>query len=510
MLKRRFQVIQTARRFSMFVQIEYLQELSGGIPFAGLACGAAVAGMAGNGDQGRNHKLKGIVAAALEAGENFTTFMQGLIQFDERNGNLFSDTNDPQMKGGDRQSNALRFVSSVVKSINGKRLAAGLPVQEFRLGDDTTTCTPADTAGFIKLTDFHASRFVGTPPAIRWAVEPVFKRGAAYMFAGMGEIGKGFLTLQLANSIAFDRGYIRSQAFGGTVTDNGTAVIISCEDSAETYHQRIADLDPDGGRFKHPDKLILVSLADAGGTRPFVVSGKGGFETTAFYKDIRQQLLAIPDLRLIVFDTMQGLFQCDFNSDPAAGQYCAGVLQELATVTDSAVLTPHHMRKPSSEITTPLQAREAIRGTTAIVDGLRGAYALWPCPDKEARRIAADLGIDWQSNLIVKGAIVKSNSAESRNITTFIRNEFGLLEDRTHDLRRHDPEELLSTLVDAIRQAAAANTPFFKSGSHGVFQRRKELPADLAEIARHKLEKMVDELETQGRIFIDSKAGISC
>ena len=491
----------------MFVNVEYLQELSGGVPFAGLSYGTADSGTGD--DLGRNHKLKQITAAALEAGENFNTFLQGLIQFDAKNGGLFSDTSDVQMRSGDVQSNALRFVQSVMKSINGKRRAAGLPLQAFSFSDSTTN-THADPAGFIKLSDFHASRFVGTPPAIRWAVANVFKQGAAYMFAGMGEIGKGFLTLELAKNIAFSRGFIRPQSFGGTVTENGTAVIISCEDSAETYHQRIADLDTNGLRFKHPDKLILVSLTDAGGTRPFVVPSKNGFETTAFYKDIRQQLLDISDLKIVVFDTMQGLFQCDFNADPAAGQYCAGVLQELATVTDSAVLTPHHMRKPSSEITTPLQAREAIRGTTAIVDGLRGAYALWPCPDKEARRIAADLGLEWQSNLIVKGAIVKSNSAESRHITTYVRNEFGLLEDRTHDLTRFDPEALLSALVDAIRQAAASNIPFFKSGEHGVFKRRKELPVELREVSRKNLEQMVEDLETQERISITKTGGIQC
>ncbi len=495
----------------MFVNVEYLQELSGGVPFAGLSYGAADnAGTSAGDDLGRNHKLKQITAAALEAGENFSTFLQGLIQFDAKNGALFSDTHDVQMRSGDVQSNALRFVQSVMKSINGKRRAAGLPFQSFSFSDSTTNSTHADSAGFIKLSDFHASRFIGTPPAIRWAVANVFKQGAAYMFAGMGEIGKGFLTLELAKNIAFSRGFIRPQSFGGTVTENGTAVLMSCEDSEETYHQRIADLDPNGLRFKYPDKLILVSLADAGGTRPLVISGKGGFETTAFYKDIRQQLIDIPDLKLVVFDTMQGLFQCDFNADPAAGQYCAGVLQELATVTDSAVLTPHHMRKPSSEITTPLQAREAIRGTTAIVDGLRGAYALWPCPDKESRRIAADLGLEWQSNLIVKGAIVKSNSAESRHITTFIRNEYGLLEDRTHDLKRRDPEELLSALVGVIRQAAASNIPFFKSGEHGVFKRRKELPVELREVSRKNLEQMVEDLETQERISITKTGGIQC
>jgi hypothetical protein len=494
----------------VFAKIDDLINLSNHIPFAGLSYGSAD-NATGAGDQGRNSKCKQILAAILEDGGTLNACAKSLLDYDAKHHTppLFSDTTEAQMQGTPLE-NVLRFMHSNLKSINRKRKAQGLPPQDFSTDDEATTSAHADPAGFIKLTDYYSSRFVGTPPPIRWAVANVFKLGAAYMFAGMGEIGKGFLTLYLAMLVAFHRGFVRPQAFGGTVIENGTAAILSCEDSAETYWQRLDPLDPKGLRFKYPDKLILVSLADAGGTRPFVVSGKNGFETTAFYKDIRRQLLDIPDLKLIVFDTMQGLFQCDFNADPAAGQYCAGVLQELATVTDTVVLTPHHMRKPSTEITTPLQAREAIRGTTAIVDGLRGAYALWPCPDKESRRIASDLGLTWQSNLVVKGAIVKSNSAESRHIATYIRNEFGLLEDRTHDLKRLDPEELLTLLVDALCKAAAAGTPFFKSGEHGVFKKRSELPPVFQNQSRKYLEQMIDDLETQGRISITKKDGITC
>jgi len=492
----------------MFAKVDYLIDLAGGILFAGLSDGAADGGT-GTDDQGRNHQRKGMVAAALEAGEQLTPFMVKFMRYDLDNGDLFGDQNEDQMKGKSRQENAFRFVQSVMKSINGKRKVQGKAPQEFSLSDDTATNT-GPASGLITLSDFYASRFVGTPPPLKWLVANIFKLAAAYMLAGMGEIGKGFSTLHLAMLIAFSRGFIRPQAFGGMVMASGTSLLISCEDSAEVYWSRIDPLDPHCLRHKYPEKLMLISLPDVGGVRPFVVQGKHGFETTPFYKDFRRQLLEIPDLKFVNFDTMQGLFQCDFNADPAAGQYCAGIQQELATMTGACVVSNHHMRKPSTEITTPMQAREAIRGTTAIVDGLRGAYALWPAPDKESHRIASDLGLEWQSNLVVKGAIVKSNSAESRHVTTYIRNEYGLLEDRTYDLKRYDPEESLTAMVEAIRQAAASNSPFYKSGDHGVFKRRSELPVELRELSRKNLEQMVEDLETQGRIFNTKKDGITC
>jgi len=489
-----------------FLNLDYAIELSGGIPFA---VGGSGVGNDGAYNEGRNDKLKSMVAAGAEAGQGIINITRDIIAYDKKHHSppLFTDPLDPQMRGSSVTINALRFALSVLKSINKKRRARGLEPHDLSIEDASIHTIKSN--GLIQLSNFYASRFVGNPPEIRWLVANIFKLGAAYMLAGMGDIGKGFLTLYLAIQVAFFRGCIRTHAFGGTVMESGTAVIISCEDSAEVYHQRLAELDPNGLRFKYPEKLILISLPDAGGTRPFVVKGKSGLETTPFYEDFRRQLLEIPDLKAVFFDTMQGLFQCDFNSDPAAGQYCAGVQQELATTTGSCVISNHHMRKPNIEITSPALAREAIRGTTAIVDGLRGAYALWPVPDKESRRIAADLGLEWRSNLVVNGAIVKSNSAESRHVATYIRNSFGLLEDRTHDLRITDPEDLRDKLAVVLFTATASGNPFFKTGNNGVFKRRDELSLQLQGLSRQKLESMVGELESLGRIFSDPKFGIT-
>ncbi len=342
---------------------------------------------------------------------------------------------------------------------------------------------------FIRLSDFFASRFDSNPPPVRWMVEPVFRRGAAYLLAGMGDVGKGYLTLHLANAVSLLGGIIKPSSFGGNVINSGTSVIISCEDDAEVYHHRIAAIDQAGNRHKKPSSLILIPLPNAGGTRPFVIKGKDGLEVTPFYTDFKRQLVEIPDLMLVVMDTLQGLFQCDFNADPAAGQFCAGVLQELATVTGATIIANHHMRKPSGEIDTPAQAREAIRGTTAIIDGLRGAYCLWPCPDSKAGKIAKDMGLKFTSNLVVRGAMVKANNAETRHVRTFVRNQFGLLEDRTEELREPANEELVSMLSNAM---ATTMMPFNKSGTRGIFERRDELPGALKILPRKKLHDLFD------------------
>jgi phage/plasmid primase-like uncharacterized protein len=364
---------------------------------------------------------------------------------------------------------------------------------------------------FPKFSDYYASKYVGPPPPIEWLVEPIFRRGAAYLLAGMGDIGKGYLTLDLATKVALTSGSMPAKAFGGIVKESGRAVIISCEDDAHVFHSRIAALDPQGLRHEHNDRLILIPLPNAGGTRPFVAQRGKQIETTAFYEDLKGQLIDMQELRLIVLDTLQGLFQCDFNADPAAGQFCTSVLQELATVTGACVIVCHHMRKPErgNSISTPAAARDAIRGTAAIVDGLRGAYALWPAPVKKGKEKAKELGQEWGNGVVVCGAIVKCNSAESKKETTFIRNDFGLLEDRLNEIHASSVSVLRQQLQEIFREARKDGTSFFKSGNRGVYARREELPAAFKSMGRISLQEFVQEMVKDGLIVSNQKVGIS-
>jgi hypothetical protein len=159
-------------------------------------------------------------------------------------------------------------------------------------------------------------------------------------------------------------------------------------------------------------------------------------------------------------------------------------------------------------IKSPAEAREAIRGTTAIVDGLRGAYALWPAPDKDAKTIATSLGKTWVSNLVVNGAIVKANSAESKHVATFVRNEFGLLEDCTNEIKHGGNVALRKQLYEVFRDACFFKNRFFKTGKKGVDVRRDELPKEVQDWGRIKLQKFVQQMADDGMIGIDSKVGI--
>lgn len=61
----------------------------------------------------------------------------------------------------------------------------------------------------------------------------------------------------------------------------------------------------------------------------------------------------------------------------------------------------------------------------------------------------------------------------------------------------------LALLERAIRECARAGNPVSKTGKHGLFKRKSMLPCPLANMSRHKLERLADQLLSNGRIERD-------
>ena len=70
-------------------------------------------------------------------------------------------------------------------------------------------------------------------------------------------------------------------------------------------------------------------------------------------------------------------------------------MSELCVAINGNILISHHMRKEGTfSIRKSMQAREAIRGTTALVDGARWAYGLWQMPEADEMVIAQRMGFE--------------------------------------------------------------------------------------------------------------------
>ncbi len=336
-----------------------------------------------------------------------------------------------------------------------------------------------------------ADRFVGEPQARRWLVEGVFPQAQAALMAAAGGVGKSFLLLALAREVAaFDGIWVNAPTlFGGALAGHGVAIYVTAEDDAIEVHNRLNALGP------IPDRLYVLPLPDVGGAVPLFApdpSTRGPATTTA-WTDLERQLKAMPGLRLVVLDPLQPLCALDLNV-PENAQFVCSRLAALAAGTGASVIVSHHFAK--REASTPEQAREAIRGTGGLVDGVRSVYALWNPKEERAKAICKTLGETFERGRVVMGGVVKANGRANLRVTTFLRDARGLLADRSQEVARAGKSDvdLLPALKVAIARAAAEGQPYTKTGGNGVYERRHELPEGFHAIGKHRLADWVGTL----------------
>jgi len=290
--------------------------------------------------------------------------------------------------------------------------------------------------------------------------------------------------LELCRRVGFGESKLASPIFGGPVIREGSAVFITAEDNEATLHRRICALDPKAARLTEKgERLIIIPLPNNGGAQAFWKDGKNGLAVTESFKRFSDALHRLNNVQLICIDPLASFSHAPINEDPAAGQFVCTSLANLAAELDATVLTAHHMRKPGQghPIKTLGDAREAIRGTTALVDGMRLGYALWPVEEEEGRKICKELGVAYSPNSVVRGGVVKANGPTSRRIATYVRDKTGLLIDCSAQLRLSAPKQydLMSLLCDVIADAAKDSQPFTRTGQSGLYARRFRMPEEL-------------------------------
>lgn len=351
--------------------------------------------------------------------------------------------------------------------------------------------TPEETSS-DRIEDWHAiDRFQGQPKARRWLVNGIFPMAQASLLASGGGVGKSFSLLALSRGVADYDGNVLDAPmhFGGSLVESGAAVYITAEDDAIELHNRLHSL----GAI--PPRLYTVPLPDAGGAQayfaPNPLTKTPG--TTGAWDALKEQIASLGDVKLIVIDPLQPLCALDLNV-PENAQFVCSRLAEMAAQTQAAVIVSHHFAK--REATTPEQAREAIRGSGGLVDGVRCVYALWQPREERSRAALKQLQLPYQRAAVVHGGVVKANGNANLSVVTFVRNANGLLCDRSRELLsdKAKAEELLRLLKNAIQKAAAQGQPYTKTGVSGLFARKSELVPALHGVSKHKFTFMVDEL----------------
>ena len=317
-----------------------------------------------------------------------------------------------------------------------KHLTVNPPLSSSAVGAESVRVAPADSAPRLMISDWGMHRYAGEAPAQEWLIENILPARVPGLVAAIGGLGKSFILLDLCMKIAGgDQAMHSEQAFGGKVVRNGKVVFFGAEDSATSMHRRIASVADPTLRDRAASNLFVVPMPDAGGPQPFITSVMGQYSVTPAFDSLRQQLIEMDGVALVVIDPLQAFAAADINTDPAAAQYWWSLMSELCVTIGGNILVSHHMRKDGSfSISKSMQAREAIRGTTALVDGARWVYGLWNMPEADEIVIAQKLGFEAGQGVSVCGGIVKVNDQADMSTATFIRSEGGLLENRTDEV----------------------------------------------------------------------------
>ncbi len=361
--------------------------------------------------------------------------------------------------------------------------------------------TPQPPGHFDILTWHAIDRFSGAPPARRWLVPGVFPMAQVSLVAAGGGVGKSFLLLALARAVsAFDGRRVNAPLlFGGELSQYGVAVYLTAEDDAIEVHSRLHSL----GTI--PARLYALPLPDAGGAMALFAPDPltRGPSVTPSWSELARQLQSMSQaksaLTLVVLDPLQPLCALDLNV-PENAQFVCSRLSVLATSTGAAVIASHHFAK--REVTTPEQAREAIRGTGGLVDGVRSVYALWHPREEQAKSVCRTLHQSYVRGCVVMGGVVKANGQANLAVSTYVRDVQGLLVDRSPQLARvaETDGDLLMLLQEAIAHAARCGQPYTKTGINGPYERRHELPESLRGVAKHRMVDLISSLLEGGAV----------
>ena len=340
----------------------------------------------------------------------------------------------------------------------------------------------------------------GEAPSYEYLLESTLPKGVAGILAASGDTGKGLLTLDLGMKIAYGNIGIDT-AFDATIVNNGNVVILTAEDEKDEIHRRIEKLDTEGRRFRETGcELYTVPFPDHGGVTPIVAIENGRPVITDEWRQIERQLLQMDNLALVVVDPLASFVLADINADPSHGAFVTGYFASLATKTKATFLMVHHMTKIDMKypVRTPEHARNLIRGTSALVDGVRFAIGLWPAPESEAKTVCHKMEVPFKRNKVIYGAVVKSNGPVNREVRIFVRDEeSGLLEGTSQDISVVDEQDKvirLRSLVQIIKLAAQKGNPFTVTGEDGFVAREGEMPPELKGVSQSTFRRYVSEL----------------
>ena len=162
---------------------------------------------------------------------------------------------------------------------------------------------------------------------------------------------------------------------GARIVARGPVVMLTAEDDEAEVHRRIAALDADGLRAKGKQRVYVVPMPSAGGVRAIIADTPHGAQPTPFWQDFRAKVERLKPA-LVILGPLSAFAAADVERDNRTAAMLMGMLGELAAATGATVMLTHHTAKNA----TPgglRDARDTIRGASALVNNGRWALVMW-------------------------------------------------------------------------------------------------------------------------------------
>tara|TARA_B100000161_G_scaffold256507_1_gene219635 strand:- start:611 stop:2455 length:1845 start_codon:yes stop_codon:yes gene_type:complete len=263
-----------------------------------------------------------------------------------------------------------------------------------------------------------------SPPEREWLVENLIESGKTGLICSIGGIGKSYIALSLALSVARGHGTF----LGKPINKHGNVVMLSAEDDLAETHRRISAIDVNNDRAKALYDVFVLPIPEL--DKPLTLIKQdaiNGLHITQDAYDLIDSLEAVKDLELLVVDPIQSFCSAPTN-DNEVGQLWSSLMQMIASKFNTCVASIHHMSKQGLIATNdPLQSRMAVRGASSFVDASRWVLSLFLCEEEEAQAICLREGISYDRMKVVRSAVVKANSDADMTVKTLIRKN-GFLE----------------------------------------------------------------------------------
>jgi phage/plasmid primase-like uncharacterized protein len=250
---------------------------------------------------------------------------------------------------------------------------------------------------------YAVRNLVGKPEPQKFLVEGLVPIGKPGLLAASGGVGKSLSVIQLALRIACGNG----RWWGKDVNEHGNVVVFAAEDDLPEIHRRLHLLDPKGERFKSEYDVYVFPIPEQ--KEPMILLTEEGVTIKA--NELVDELQAIPNLKLCVFDPLQAFTTGNVSSSNEVGQlwgsYCANISARLGCTT----LTIHHLNKQGLTVDSDdsMVQRTSVRGASSL-------------------RICEEQRVPYDRMSVVKASLVKSNSGNVDYSTKTLFRRDGILE----------------------------------------------------------------------------------